>query len=270
MRRDVGGGPGEEAVISLLLGGDLQIEGRLISASNATLRATARTDDVEATCVVKPVAGERPLWDFPDGTLSGREVAAHAVSELLGWGIVPPTVWREETPVGPAMVQLWIEEVHDARPVDILRPDAVPADWIAVLEARDGEGRPVVLVHADRPDLARMAAFDAVVNNADRKGGHVLADAADRLWAIDHGVTFSSEDKLRTVLWGWSGQEIPADVLRDLAGLAEALADDRDEVDRFLNVAERSALRGRVDDLLQDGCFPLPSPDWPAVPWPVF
>lgn len=267
---DVVGIADEEPVSALLLHGELQIEGRLFSASNATLRATVSTEADEAVCVVKPVAGERPLWDFPDRTLSGREVAAHAVSQALGWGLVPPTVWREETPVGPAMVQLWIEEVHEARPVDVVRPDAVPSGWIAVLEARDGEGHPVALVHADRPDLARMAAFDAIVNNADRKGGHVLADASDRLWAIDHGVTFSSEDKLRTVLWGWSGEEIPPDVLRDLAHLSETFAGEYDDVDRFLSLAERRALRDRLDVLLQDGRFPLPSADWPAVPWPVF
>ncbi len=262
--------PAGGADIELLRSGALEIEGRLLGASNATLRAriTAGTD--EARCVVKPVAGERPLWDFPDGTLTGREVAAYEMSEALGWGLVPPTVWRDDTPVGPGMVQLWIHEVDEARPVDVVPPSAVPDGWLVVLEARDQDDRPVVLAHAAREDLMRMAAFDAVVNNADRKGGHVLADSGGRLWAIDHGVTFSEEDKLRTVLWGWAGEQVPDDIRHELAALVTVLETGLDTVERFLSRTERQALRRRLDDLVESGRFPLPSAHWPAVPWPVF
>ena len=259
-----------EADLELLRSGELQIEGRLASASNATLLARITHGSREARCVVKPVSGERPLWDFPDGTLAGREVAAYEVSEVLGWGLVPPTVWRDDTPMGRGMVQLWIEEVDEERPVDVVPPGAVPDGWLSVLEAMDHRDRPVVLAHASRPDLMRMAAFDAVVNNADRKGGHVLADASGRLWAIDHGVTFSTEDKLRTVLWGWAGEPLPVDLLEQLDALTHTLRGGVDNVDRHLSVAEQAALRARVSDLVDAGRFPLPSPHWPAVPWPVF
>lgn len=259
-----------EADLELLRSGELQIEGRLVSASNATLRARITHGAREAWCVVKPVAGERPLWDFPDGTLAGREVAAYEVSEVLGWGLVPPTVWRDDTPVGRGMVQLWIEEVDEERPVDVVRPASVPEGWLSVLEAVDQHDEAVVLVHAARPDLMRMAAFDAVVNNADRKGGHVLADATGRLWAIDHGVTFSAEDKLRTVLWGWAGEPLPDELLEQLDTLAYTLRGGVDDIDRHLSVAEQAALRSRVSDLVDAGRFPLPSLHWPAVPWPVF
>lgn len=254
----------------VMLTGALEIEGRLLAASNATLRGRATGGGASVVCVVKPVAGERPLWDFPDGTLSGREVAAHAISEALGWDLVPPTVWRDDTEVGPAMVQLWIDEDHAARPVDVVRPGHVPEGWAGILEARDAEDQPVILTHAIRSDLARMAVFDAVVNNADRKGGHVLCDAEDRLWAIDHGVTFSEEDKLRTVLWGWAGDQLSEDQLEGLEVLEGALAAGIHDVDRFLSESERQALQERVRDLLDHARFPLPSPHWPAVPWPVF
>lgn len=250
--------------------GQLAIEGRLVSASNATLRARVSWRGMEARCVVKPVAGERPLWDFPEGTLSGREIAAHAVSATLGWDLVPPTVWREETEFGPAMLQWWIDEDHDARPVDVVRPGHIPDGWVGILEARDAEDQPVILTHAVRPDLERMALFDAVVNNADRKGGHVLSDASGRLWGIDHGVTFAEEDKLRTVLWGWAGDEISAALLDDLRLLDTTLDSGVDDVERFLSPAEQEALRDRVHRLLDEGRLPLPSPHWPAVPWPVF
>ncbi len=261
---------GGRADVDLLQSGVLEIEGRLLSASNATLRARVSSGKRQAQCVIKPVAGERPLWDFPDGTLSGREVAAYAMSEALGWGLVPPTVWRDDTPVGPGMVQLWIHEVDEDRPVDVVRPSAVPEGWLVILEARDQADRPVVLAHAARADLMRMAAFDAIVNNADRKGGHVLADSSGRLWAIDHGVTFSDEDKLRTVLWGWAGAQFPDDIQDDLGALAAALESGLVDVERFLSVDEREALRRRVGDLVDSGRFPLPSAHWPAVPWPVF
>lgn len=244
---------------------DLQVEGRLAGASNTTLRAAA--DGL--LCVIKPVSGERPLWDFPDGTLSGREVAAYSVSELLGWELVPPTVWRDETPVGPGMVQLWVDADHDEGAVLICSPQDAPADWAVVLEGRDEIGQPLVLVHDRSPDLARMAVFDCVINNADRKGGHVLVDRGGRRWAIDHGVCFAEEDKLRTVLWGWADERIPDDVLSDLEHLERALDAGVDTVDRWLHPRERDALIHRVRTLLRLRTFPLPSTDWPSIPWPV-
>lgn len=244
---------------------DLQIEGRLAGASNTTLRAWADG----ARCVIKPVSGERPLWDFPDGTLSGREVAAYAVSELLGWNLVPPTVWRDETPVGPAMVQRWVDVDHEADAVSICPPEAAPPGWAVVLEGRDEIGQPLVLAHDRSPDMARIAVFDAVINNADRKGGHVLVDRAGRRLAIDHGVCFAEEDKLRTVLWGWADEPIPDALLHDVERLEQCLDSGIADVDRWLATRERRALISRVRTLLHRRAFPVPSVDWPSIPWPV-
>ncbi len=249
-----------------LAGADLQLEGRVRGASNATLRA--RIGD--ARCVYKPVAGERPLWDFPDATLGRREVAAHALSEALGWHLVPPTAWREDGPAGPGMCQAWIEHDEAREKVGMVPPGRLPDGWVAVIDAEDEIGRAVVLAHEDSRELQRLAVFDAVVNNADRKGGHVLVDRGGRVWAIDHGVTFSDEPKLRTVLWGWAGQPLTEDLLGDLVALEGLLEDGYDPVDRWLADEEREALRDRVTDLRRAAVFPVPAGRWPAFPWPAF
>jgi uncharacterized repeat protein (TIGR03843 family) len=163
---------GDADIEAILCNGELEIEGRLLSASNASFRGWVSLDGVTLRCVYKPVKGERPLWDFPDGTLAGRERAARVVSEAGGWGLVPPTVLRDGD-FGLGMCQQWIEGAdHDL--VDVVGLDFREPGWIAVLQAEDHLGRPVVLVHRDHPRLRDMAVFDVVVNNADRKGGHVL------------------------------------------------------------------------------------------------
>lgn len=262
---------GDPALRTVLGSGELEIEGRLRDASNTTLRCVVTTAAGRAAhCVYKPVAGERPLWDFPDGTLTHRELAAFEVSEALGWRLVPPTVWRQDGPGGAGMCQLWIDEHASARAVAVVRPGRVPQGWREVLTAEDGDGRPVVLAHSSAPELVRLAVFDAIVNNADRKGGHVLTDVSGRLWGIDHGVAFSAEDKLRTVLWGWAGEAIPGEVLADVVRLHDTLGDAFDPVDRWLDDEERQALRRRVRRLMREPRFPQPSGRWPAIPWPVF
>lgn len=262
---------GDPSLRTVLSSGELEIEGRLRDASNTTLRCiVSAVDGRTAHCVYKPVAGERPLWDFPDRTLTRRELAAFEVSEALGWQLVPPTVWREDGPGGAGMCQLWIDEHASQHAVAVVRPGHVPEGWREVLDAEDGNGRPVVLTHSSTPALIRMAVFDAIVNNADRKGGHVLTDESGRVWGIDHGVTFSVDDKLRTVLWGWAGEAIPDDVLADVGRLHDTLGDGFDPVDRWLDDEEREALRHRVRMLLRDPQFPQPSGRWPAIPWPVF
>ena len=168
------------------------------------------------------------------------------------------------------MCQLWIDQDPDACPIDVVAPRRVPAGWLAVLEAEDAAGRPVVLAHADDERLQRIAVFDVLANNADRKGGHVLADASGALWAIDHGVAFASEDKLRTVLWGWAGQAVPAGLLAEVGALVDLLGTHFDRVDRWLADDEREALRDRARALLRTGAFPVPGGHWPAIPWPVF
>jgi len=266
------GGTRDAAVLRRALAeGALDVEGRLADASNATLRCVIVDGPLAGRrCVYKPVSGERPLWDFPEWTLTRREVAAYELSVASGWNLVPPTVWREDGPAGPGMCQEWIDEDPESARVAVVRPGAVPRGWCHVLDAEDGSGRPLVLAHASDGELMRMAAFDVIANNADRKGGHVLVDGSARLWGIDHGVTFAVEDKLRTVLWGWAGEPVPDDLMSELQQLSDVLGASYDPVDRWLDDEERAMLRTRLQSLLHSRVFPLPSGRWPAIPWPVF
>ncbi|MGH3750107.1 MAG: SCO1664 family protein, partial [Micromonosporaceae bacterium] len=196
----------ESTALTLLARGELELEGLLAEASNTTLRAVISVDGLQARCIYKPVRGERPLWDFPDGTLAGRELAAYLVSSVGGWGVTPPTVLRDG-PLGPGMCQLWLDEAHAQTAeqlVGFVAADAVPEGWLPVAEAEGPGGEPYLLAHADDPRLAAIAVFDVVVNNADRKGGHVLSTASGQVHGVDHGVCFHTDDKLRTVLWGWT------------------------------------------------------------------
>ncbi|WP_431977786.1 SCO1664 family protein [Micromonospora haikouensis] len=259
----------DAATLRLLRDGELTVEGRLVDASNATLLGALTLDGVSARCVYKPVRGERPLWDFPDGTLAGREVSAYLVSRATGWDLVPPTVLRDG-PFGPGSCQLWIDEPDDAEPlVGFVPAEAVPPRWFPVAAARDDDGAAYALAHADDPRLARLAVLDAVINNADRKGGHVLLGADDRLYGVDHGVSFHVEDKLRTVLWGWAGRELPPDALEMLADLAVRLDGKLgEELAEHLTIREVAELAARVGRLRDGGRFPQPPQDWPAMPWP--
>ena len=234
----------EAAALDLLAHGEIDVVGRLVEASNATLYCAVSAAGISAACVHKPIAGERPLWDFPDGTLAGREVAAYAASAATGWRIVPPTVMRDG-PYGPGMVQLWID-VDES--VDL-----------------------VALVRSDDDRLRRIAVLDAVLNNADRKGGHLLPTADGHVYGVDHGVCFAVENKLRTVLWGWAGQPLTDEALDVLGRLrAELDGDLAHELAGLLVPAEVAATRARVERLLARGRHPVPSRNWPAVPWPPF
>jgi uncharacterized repeat protein (TIGR03843 family) len=250
---------GERATLDLLASGKLEIEGRLVDASNATLYCTIRTSGRpksakaakavnnsggQVACVYKPIAGERPLWDFPMGTLAGREVAAYAVSRAAGWDVVPPTVMRDG-PFGPGMCQLWID--HDT-----------DMDLIALSRRTDHAG------------LREMAVFDAVVNNADRKIGHLLPVADGHLYGCDHGVCFAEDYKLRTVLWQWRGKTLPRRSLEALRRLNTQLNDGglEAELSSLLAASEITATKRRVETLLKHRVHPYPPADWPAVPWP--
>ena len=250
-----------------LVEGDLTLTGRVMPASNATFVGTI--DDVAV--VYKPIAGERPLWDFPDGDLASREVAAHAVSEVLGWDVVPRT-WLRDGPAGPGMVQLWQDVDPTQEAVTLLPADAVPGTgWRHVLDGLDAEQRPVSLVHEDTAALRRMAVLDVVVNNADRKGGHVLEMADGHRHGIDHGLTFHAEHKLRTVLWGWVGQPLDDEELAGVRRVRSALdAELGGVLTDLLTPAELEALADRCDRLVAAGVFPGPSGEMPAVPWPPF
>ncbi|MEZ3178986.1 SCO1664 family protein [Streptomyces pimonensis] len=260
----------DPAAAVLLAEGELTVRGRIHEASNAALYCTVTHEGREAACVYKPVAGERPLWDFPDGTLAGREVAAHAVSEATGWGLVPPTVLRDG-PYGEGMCQLWIETAPGAELLALVDGEEPEPGWKAIGFAEVGEGRTALLVHADDERLRRLAVLDAVINNADRKGGHLLPTAEGLLYGIDHGVTFNTENKLRTLLWGWAGEPLTAEALDVLEGLGTALTDTgplTTALTPLLTRAEIDATRARVENLLATGTHPQPGGDWPAIPWP--
>ena len=235
-------------------------------ASNATF--LGELDGVKV--VYKPVRGERPLWDFPDGTLADREVAAYAVSQVIGWDVVPRT-WLGEGPHGLGMLQEWQEPDPDQAAVTLVRPGDVPEGWRPVFEGLDDRDRDVALVHEDTTPLRRMAVFDVITNNADRKGGHVLEMTSGHRYGVDHGLTFHHEPKLRTVLWGWQGEALDTEdvagverVLGALAGtLGETLAD-------HLTDLEIETFSRRCRRLLDRGVLPESRGEWPSIPWPPF
>ena len=218
---------------------NLKVIGRLIDASNATLQATLENTDPVMKVIYKPVLGEKPLWDFADGNLANREYAAFLLSQLAGFDLVPITVLREG-PFGYGMVQEWIE-------ID---------DNLDVVEFGQGND----------PQLRKLALFDAIINNTDRKFGHLLVDVTGKLKGCDHGVCFHQENKLRTVLWQFSGEQFNLEEIELLNKVKKldlyfSFAD-------LLTTAEISALDQRVSDLLATGKFPFPSDQWPAIPWP--
>ncbi len=232
----------DDSTLSLLRTGDVEVLGLLPYSSNYTF--LARLPE-ETLAVYKPRRGERPLWDFPHGSLAGREVAAYLVSEAAGWRIVPPTVLREDAPLGPGSLQLFIE--HDPE-----------RHYFVMMEER-----------AD--DLIPFAAFDVVINNADRKSGHVIEDASGRLWAVDHGVTFHLEDKLRTVIWAYAGLPLDAATIEQLERLGAALAEPGGlgaQLEELLTPEEVAATLARTEALLIEGRFPPPPADRP-LPWPL-
>jgi hypothetical protein len=241
----MGAGVASDDILAALQGGELEVIGRLVGSSNNAM--VVRVDGREDLLAVwKPTRGEQPLFDFPIGTLTRREVAAYLVSEAIGWGIVPPTLLREG-PYGEGMVQQWIDVDPE---VDI-----------------------VAMIMADDLRLRRVAVLDAVLNNTDRKGGHLLPIRGGHLHAVDHGVTFSVVPKLRTLLWAWEGEpfddEERAGLERVRAGLDDAESGSLAARLRDLLAApEVEATRLRVDELLAAGIFPSPNPEWPAIPWP--
>ena len=274
--------PSEPSLEQVLGTGELTVIGRIRSASNATFLCEAQLAQRRAHCVYKPVAGEAPLWDFPDGTLAGRERAAYLVSAALGWEIVPHTIIRDG-PAGSGMVQSWVDQPGDGITdtpadddddtldlVDLVPAGKLPAGYLAILQAYDHVGDAVTLVHADDDRLRRMAVFDVLINNADRKGGHILAGVDGRVRGVDHGVSLHAEDKLRTVLWGWAGKPVDDDVLAAVAQLGDALRNGLDErLREHLTAREVAALGARVVGLLDDPVMPSPDRHRP-IPWPAF
>ena len=265
----------------VLRDGELTVLGRIRSASNATFLCESTVGQRSVHCVYKPISGEQPLWDFPDGTLAGRELGAYLISRCMGWNIVPYTIIRHG-PAGRGMLQLWVEQPSDTVATDEsdLRsgPDLVdlfPADklepgYLPVLRAYDYAGDEVILMHADDIRLWRMAVFDLLINNADRKGGHVLRDLEGHIYGVDHGVCLHVENKLRTVLWGWAGKPVDDQTLTTVSGLADALSGPLAEaLAEHITSAEVAALRRRACRLLDNPVMPGPNRHR-AIPWPAF
>ena len=224
--------------------GALSISGRLVDASNATLYAKCEVKERTLTCIYKPIAGERPLWDFPDGTLANREYLTFLISHWLGLHLVPPTVLRDG-PYGTGMVQLWID-IDES--VDLME-----------------------FFKEDNPELRKIALLDLITNNTDRKIGHLIPTSEGRVFGCDHGVTFHEEDKLRTVLWQWSNQPFTEEEV-EILKLAELLigTERRDVVLGLIEEEELEATLHRISRAIAQNTFPEPSQDWPAVPWPPF
>ena len=220
--------------------GELSVEGRFVDASNATLFAKSVLEEIEVSVIYKPIAGERPLWDFPDGNLAGREVSAYLLSEELGLHLVPYTILREG-PFGPGMVQEWIEIDEE---LDI-----------------------VEIAQSTHPAIRAMALFDAIINNTDRKYGHILPKSNEEIFGCDHGVTFHEDPKLRTVLWQFTNEKFTQaerKIIENAIEVSKALLSEH------LTDREIEALIERSRQLLERGAFPEPNQDWPAVPWPPF
>jgi uncharacterized repeat protein (TIGR03843 family) len=261
----------DEAVLELLRGGTITVTGRLTDASNITLLGAVESDGTTVRCVYKPVRGERPLWDFPDGTLAGREVASYAISEAAGWRCVPPTVMRDG-PYGPGMVQQWIEDADSDLTADLVPEAELPDGWCPILRAVDEDGAELVLAHSPLPALAVLAGFDLVVNNADRKASHILPTPDGRVRGVDHGLTLHPDDKLRTILWGWAGQPLPAAVLDGMARLradvGAASSPLRDALGSLIGESEIHALASRIEALVAAPSYPAPPAHRTPIPWP--
>lgn len=229
---------------SLLETGEITVEGRLVDASNATLFVSITAGNDSTKAIYKPVAGERPLWDFPDGNLANRERAAFLIDRALGFNHVPKTILRDG-PFGIGMVQQWIDIDED---IDLEH-----------------------FFRGDDPQLREVALFDAVINNTDRKIGHLIPEKGGHLYICDHGVTFHEEDKLRTVLWQWAGQRLTAHEIATLQSLHVFVeSQDAEELQELLTQDEISALKSRMETLISTSLFPEPNPEWPHIPWPPF
>ena len=256
------------ALTTRLTEGELSVTGRLMEASNATFLSRLSSGAGEVDCVYKPMQGERPLWDFPRHTLALREVAAYEVSRIGGFDCVPVTV-LVDGPLGLGSLQAWVDSDDRAveQLVDLVPTASLPRKgWFRIVTGYDPGERSVSVVHADRDELRRLAVFDCLVNNADRKGCHILASEG-RVFGVDHGVTFHCENKLRTLLWGWAGQQLTD---AELAAVATVRDDAPGELDELLDEDEIAALVRRAEVLLRRRTFPKPRGDWPIIPWPPF
>jgi len=235
----------KETILDILQQGEISLQGEFVWGSNYTFFVQVEKGQDSLRAVYKPTRGERPLWDFPKSSLARREVAAYLVSEALGRELVPPTIYRRRGPLGPGSLQQFIE--HNA------------------------EYHYFSFSASDRQRLKPVALFDVLINNADRKGGHILVDANDHLWLIDHGICFHREDKLRTVVWDFAGELLPPELVVDLVKFRDLLHPESEltaVLQKFISPGEIKALATRTGQLIETNHFPEPDPQRRPYPWP--
>lgn len=233
------------AIMQILEKGEATLKGEFVWGSNYTFLVEIQHEDQKIPAVYKPTQGERPLWDFPAASLARREAAAFVVSDALEWELVPPTVYREDAPLGPGSLQVFIEH--------------------------DPEYHYFNFSDEDKQRLRPAALFDLLVNNADRKGSHVLLDKDEHVWLIDHGICFHVDDKLRTVIWDFAGETFPGELVKDLQDLQKRLKNGgrlRDRLLALLAEEEVQALAERARQLAARPRFPSPDPHRRPYPWP--
>lgn len=232
--------------IELLATGDLEIKGQFLFGSNYSFLVSLNRGEAHIKAVYKPRKGEMPLWDFPPDSLAGREVAAYLISEALGWDLVPPTVIRRKAAFGRGSLQVFIEHNPEENYFTFSKP---------MLE-----------------NLVPVALFDLVINNADRKGSHILLDENRKIWLIDHGLCFHIEPKLRTVIWDFAGQEIPPPLMEDITRLRQSLVEKSKvfiDLQEHLKDSEIRAIGRRIKALIENPVFPQPEPERRPYPWPL-
>jgi uncharacterized repeat protein (TIGR03843 family) len=219
--------------------------------------------------IIKPEVSIRPLWDFPDMDLNNREYATYLLDRALNLNYVPETVMRNVEGIGKSLVQEWVKE-SDNDLIIVKSPEDIPKDYLKVLQGYDELNKLITLAHKDVRELRNLCLFDLVINNADRKGGHLLVDSDNKMWAIDHGVSWHFESKIRTVLWGWIDESFNDEDVALLNKAKDSLQRWAEEEFIYLSSDEIGQAIERVEALLKENAFPQPGDQWPAVPWPIF
>ena len=256
-------------VESALAENEFEAVGQITTASNGALLLDSKDEQNAIRAIFKPKIGIRQLWDFPNDDLIERELASYLLSKASGANLIPPTIVREIAPYGEGTVQYWIEAAR-IEAVRIFIPTAIESGFTEVLQANDASGELVSVATLDSDWLSFLALFDAVINNADRKGSHILTDEKKRMWAIDHGVTWHREDKLRTILWANAAEKLSDAQIDFLSSLANALESEFETFEKLLSPEEVTSAFLRLEKIKETGSFPVPSQKWPAIPWPIF
>lgn len=232
--------------LDILQKGSIHVEGQFIIGSNYSFLATVKYQNSDYKAVYKPQKGEIPLWDFPPETLANRETAAFLLSEALSWGFVPPTIIRSDAPFGPGSLQWFIP--HD--------PEMNYFTFSKEL----------------KEDLRSVAVFDMIINNADRKGSHMIIDDRGKIWLIDHGISFHIKPKLRTVIWDFIGESISEKITHDLRSLNNKLTPNsllKSDFEQLLSLQEIVAIKDRIEQIIDHPFFPAPDENYRSFPFPL-